>query len=168
MGKKRKLKTVNCLTCGESRKVRVDSNPINCRNCALNSKRKKNTSNQVCSTVGCKNKLVSKSKIGMCLECWKGDPGKQRAKSYNRSMQGRLSLWRSRGAYLTEEDYREWDLQDRCELCGEDFGKKVMDHCHTTGKYRGALCFQCNTALGKLGDDLDLIISRLQKYGKQG
>ncbi|MET9467901.1 endonuclease VII domain-containing protein [Streptomyces sp. NPDC006544] len=30
-----------------------------------------------------------------------------------------------------------------------------VDHCHTTGKVRGVLCFNCNTAIGKLGDDPD-------------
>ncbi|WP_406509368.1 endonuclease VII domain-containing protein [Streptomyces sp. NBC_00212] len=28
-----------------------------------------------------------------------------------------------------------------------------VDHCHKTGKVRGVLCFNCNSAIGKLGDD---------------
>lgn len=31
--------------------------------------------------------------------------------------------------------------------------KCVVDHCHTTGKVRGLLCSQCNTAVGLLQED---------------
>lgn len=31
----------------------------------------------------------------------------------------------------------------------------VADHDHTTGKFRGWLCMQCNTGLGKLGDTIE-------------
>ena len=45
------------------------------------------------------------------------------------------------------------DSQDRCYACGEKFNnkkedyKKVRDHCHYTGKYRGALHSKCNLRL---------------------
>ncbi|WP_354603289.1 endonuclease domain-containing protein [Streptomyces panacea] len=32
-----------------------------------------------------------------------------------------------------------------------------MDHCHETGRVRGVLCFNCNSAIGKLGDDPDTL-----------
>lgn len=47
-----------------------------------------------------------------------------------------------------------------CEICGKDYEqngnkKMVRDHCHITNTPRGYLCNECNTGLGKLGDDLE-------------
>ena len=33
----------------------------------------------------------------------------------------------------------------------------AVDHCHTTSKIRGLLCFYCNTGIGKFGDNPQLI-----------
>jgi len=48
-----------------------------------------------------------------------------------------------------------------CAICGRhqsDFKNRFhVDHCHETGKIRGLLCSNCNTAIGKLGSDTDLI-----------
>jgi len=43
---------------------------------------------------------------------------------------------------------------DRCELCGNTNGRKVLalDHCHVTGEFRGWLCSKCNASIGALGD----------------
>ncbi|MFJ7135810.1 endonuclease domain-containing protein [Streptomyces fungicidicus] len=32
-----------------------------------------------------------------------------------------------------------------------------VDHCHGAGRVRGVLCFNCNSAIGKLGDDPDAV-----------
>jgi hypothetical protein len=57
------------------------------------------------------------------------------------------------------------ELYDRsvngvCDICGRSpFGKAPpadalhVDHCHATGRIRGLLCSNCNTALGLMGDD---------------
>lgn len=39
-----------------------------------------------------------------------------------------------------------------CEICGQ-VCKTCFDHDHITGKFRGWLCLQCNTALGLLQDN---------------
>lgn len=41
--------------------------------------------------------------------------------------------------------------------------KLVVDHCHRTAKFRGMLCIQCNTALGKFNDD-PAMLRRAIKY----
>lgn len=62
---------------------------------------------------------------------------------------------------LTEARYREILVEQGggCALCGsftESTGQRGMhvDHDHATGKVRGILCSGCNTALGKLGDNV--------------
>ena len=42
-----------------------------------------------------------------------------------------------------------------CEICGNPPGKQAMnlDHCHTTGTFRGWLCQTCNRVLGLFADN---------------
>jgi len=40
-----------------------------------------------------------------------------------------------------------------CECCGEK-KKLCLDHDHKTHLFRGWICDHCNTAIGRLGDDL--------------
>lgn len=63
---------------------------------------------------------------------------------------------------MTIEQYEEMLLgQDgRCACCGTDKpggpgGTLHVDHNHRTGKVRGLICSDCNTGIGKLGDDLN-------------
>jgi hypothetical protein len=44
---------------------------------------------------------------------------------------------------------------EACEVCGEVRERMAIDHCHTTGKVRGLLCSNCNTALGLTGENVD-------------
>lgn len=41
----------------------------------------------------------------------------------------------------------------------------LIDHCHSSGKVRGLLCFHCNTALGHMFDNIDNVENML-KYLK--
>ena len=43
-----------------------------------------------------------------------------------------------------------------CEVCGTTDNVGV-DHCHRTGKIRGALCSRCNLALGNVSDDIGIL-----------
>jgi hypothetical protein len=55
-----------------------------------------------------------------------------------------------------------WDAQGgRCALCPRAFGRACVDHDHTSGRVRGLLCVQCNSALGKLGDTAERLARAL-------
>lgn len=58
---------------------------------------------------------------------------------------------------LAAQDYK-------CAICRrpEDAGggwiaRLHVDHSHATGKVRGLLCMHCNTAIGKFGDDPEVL-----------
>lgn len=63
-------------------------------------------------------------------------------------------------------------LQDyKCAICFESEDnltrRLAVDHCHKTGKIRGLLCTYCNTAIGKLKEDIDIMeraIAYVEKY----
>jgi hypothetical protein len=62
---------------------------------------------------------------------------------------------------LTSQDVKAlWASQDRrCAICRRPNVKFHVDHCHSTGKIRGLLCSNCNTALGLFGDDSERLRS---------
>ena len=60
---------------------------------------------------------------------------------------------------ITPEDVAELKTKP-CEACGKPAhlnrcNVSYLDHNHTTGKLRGVLCHECNTALGLLGESVD-------------
>jgi hypothetical protein len=52
-----------------------------------------------------------------------------------------------------------------CAICDEPPGDTALhvDHCHDTGRIRGLLCFRCNSALGNLRHDPE-VIGRALEY----
>ena len=49
-----------------------------------------------------------------------------------------------------------------CELCGRG-GKICFDHDHKTGRFRGWICYNCNTILG-LADDNAQVLQMIIEY----
>ena len=56
-----------------------------------------------------------------------------------------------------------------CGICGKKESTRrrkktqgderlAVDHCHETGVVRGLLCFKCNTAIGSLGDNEEMVM----------
>lgn len=44
----------------------------------------------------------------------------------------------------------------RCAVCNRK-SPRHLDHDHRSGRVRGVLCFNCNGALGKIGDRIDVL-----------
>jgi hypothetical protein len=75
---------------------------------------------------------------------------------------------------MTKEKYNELLQQQNngCKICGATEAKHrssnnlLVDHCHVTGNYRGLLCNRCNTSLGFVNDDIELL-ENMVKYLKE-
>jgi len=78
---------------------------------------------------------------------------------------------------LTDEQEKEFQEATECYICKKEFeNKKIREHNHFNGKYRGAACISCNTKEGKCskiipvffhngsGYDFHFIIEELMKY----
>lgn len=93
---------------------------------------------------------------------WADLPAAEKAK---RNRQGTLGVY---GVSIAQFDQLLQKQKGVCALCkSPPSGKKTshlqIDHDHKTGRIRGLLCNECNTALGRLGDDVKGL-SRALKY----
>ena len=80
----------------------------------------------------------------------------------------KTNLKQTYGISLEEYDKMLQEQSSKCDVCGkehEEVPKKRLgvDHCHTTGKVRGLLCANCNTALGLLKENVQNI-DKLKDY----
>jgi hypothetical protein len=74
---------------------------------------------------------------------------------------------------ITREDYEQMlkNQNGKCAICDTEEAKHwetnnlLIDHCHKSGKVRGLLCNNCNTALGLVDDKIE-VLKRMIKYLK--
>lgn len=86
-------------------------------------------------------------------------------REYQRKNKGKLDeyyrAWRLAAKYgISMADYERMDAEQGgvCAICKREQMQQTrngtkplhVDHCHTTGKVRGLLCKECNTALGHI------------------
>ena len=65
---------------------------------------------------------------------------------------------------MTKEDEERYNSADTCWICDKLIDKdKVRDHCHVTGKFRGAAHKKCNLQL-KVSSKLPVIFHNLEGY----
>lgn len=75
---------------------------------------------------------------------------------------------------ISKDDYLTMlDAQgNKCAICDEEETapnthnkdeprRLALDHDHSTGQIRGFLCYRCNTTLGKVNDDVELLKSMI-------
>ena len=86
--------------------------------------------------------------------------------SKNSSTQKLYKLRRSYGENAPEHLIQQLSKQNNlCAICANPFVSSRdthLDHNHTTGQLRGALCSHCNVGIGNLNDDVELLKKAIQ------
>lgn len=101
----------------------------------------------------------------------KGYMKKWRAKNKDACRRYSQKTWLTKHR-LTEELYQKMssEQKDCCAICAahkDNVSRGLhIDHDHKTGKVRGLLCMNCNTAIGKFRDDT-LLLERALDYVKR-
>ncbi|MBY8842730.1 endonuclease VII domain-containing protein [Streptomyces sp. SP2-10] len=161
-----------CVRCGESkphaafakRRSNLDGLQRHCRECASDYHRARQES--LGKKARPKVEVPEGSKF--CLKCGEIKPWSEwhrnatasdglstRCKAC-RAADGRARhLKRSYGLTEAERDAMVVSQRGLCAIC-LDAPPEHVDHCHKTGRVRGVLCFNCNSAIGKLRDDPDV------------
>jgi hypothetical protein len=80
----------------------------------------------------------------------------------------RTKLKQAYGISLEEYSEMLCKQEDKCAVCGKEHLEEpnkrlVVDHCHTSGKIRGLLCNNCNTALGLVKESVQ-VVEKLKDY----
>ena len=108
-----------------------------------------------------KNKLTEK-KCRLCEEVkpvtefyYRKDSKSYRSECYECT----ITKQRLRNTGASAEDYEKFYVKQKgmCKICGVKMGRTrynrlAVDHCHKSGKLRGLLCSNCNTAIGLMKD----------------
>lgn len=95
------------------------------------------------------------------------------ARTRNPDLEYDRNLQRSFGIGLDEYLQKFQNQNGVCAICNlpetavnghsKIVRRLAVDHCHTTGKIRDLLCSRCNTTLGKLNEDLELL-EKIKQY----
>ncbi len=104
----------------------------------------------------------------MCKGCKKVWNREQRLKKLVENPGREIDAHLRKTYKISFEDYLEMERRQdsKCAVCGTtDSGtyrglnntksRFCIDHDHVTGKIRGLLCLNCNTGIGRLGDNLE-------------
>lgn len=94
-----------------------------------------------------------------CKKCALARRKERRLSDHGKSLNRERKNALKRKFGISPEDYDAmYDAQEGvCAICHREEAspnrRLAVDHCHTTGKIRGLLCWPCNAALGKFQDD---------------
>lgn len=136
-----------CISCGKSKEVGIPKGAKLCMECAK-------------TCYKCKLN-PRRAQHRMCNPCMLSTRCEER-KSF--TLEQKIKRRTNRISSLFKIDrnlaYR-LASQNECDACGGSHKHEAslhIDHCHYTGSVRGALCFNCNAALGHIDDSIDRLI----------
>ena len=66
------------------------------------------------------------------------------------------------GITAGQYDVMKTRQKGKCLICDKKTDRLVIDHCHKTKKVRGLLCNGCNTSLGLMKENLNILYKAIQ------
>jgi hypothetical protein len=120
--------------------------------------------NTLCSEI-CKKERQRRYMKKYSKEYYSTPEGLERKRAGALKWQHKHNMEKYDGFGVDEYNALKKEQSNNCAICGrneKEFKRRLhLDHCHTTGKVRGLLCSNCNTAIGLLKDDIDVIASAI-------
>ena len=76
----------------------------------------------------------------------------------------RMHSWKKRGLKYYPNNLCELyeDEHMMCDFCFKNMKKKMMEHNHITGAFRGFTCSSCNTKLGFVDNNFNILMRELK------
>ena len=100
-----------------------------------------------------------------CKECHKASQRRRNLDPERKTAKRGRNLMVNYGITLEQYSDMYAEQNGECFVCGEKHPVLHVDHNHETGEVRKLLCTLCNTAFGKLREDVT-IIQKLLDYGR--
>lgn len=148
-----KRKGSPCISCGKPKEFNIAKGAKLCKSCGA-----------VCYK--CKTN-PRKYQHRMCVQCIAKQDKERKSKPETKK---RLKINKISCKYKIPKEYAQVLLEkENCQCCGkflEESKDRHIDHCHTTGKVRDVLCFNCNAALGHINDNQERLIKLLYYLSK--
>ena len=98
-----------------------------------------------------------RSECKLCMKQYDAERVRKRREDSAYGEKRRFTVFRSRYPEVTctFEEFQKARSKTHCDCCGVELGgmgerRKCVDHCHETGRIRGTLCTNCNSAEGHL------------------
>ena len=116
-----------------------------------------------CTKEGCGNKarIRGQDKYGyLCETCHRKKYPRNKGRN---ERQRSVRQMRRRGICKVMSRALAARVGNQCPICLHVVNELVLDHDHTTGRYRGMICRQCNAGVGLLKDD-PKVCERAAKY----
>ena len=110
-----------------------------------------------------KDKRAKEGRTNRCKDCTNKYIKNRKSCDYRTNTEKAKSAIKKKYG-LTPKLYDEIMNQagDTCPLCKNKYTKsarhkKVIEHCHDSGRIRGVCCARCNTAMGMAGDNAETL-----------
>lgn len=139
-----------------------------CKTCARAAQKKyRREHRQKCLTAGRKNYRKNRTKIAAATQKYyrknRTERIAQKTRYYvaNRESIKDKHLQQALGITLADSTAVQLYQQNKCGICGRLLTRACNDHDHKTGLYRGCLCWNCNTGLGKFADSIERLLQVL-------